>query len=191
MRDLEIRDLSLIVRDVFGLPDDADSRVVERLKHMRKLAFPSAIRVGQGHRQTYGAEDALKVTVAFQLLDAGLASTLAVSLVDAHWPAIAEALCRAGGRASSRIQLKPNVIGELSKGVAGRSSAARPQAARAVQPVASDTGQQLEERRRTIPSAVIVLDLAELVRSLNSAFRRVEGVATDEVASAVARIGRT
>ena len=190
MRDLEIGDLSLIVRGVFGLPDDADARVVERLKHMRKLAFPSATRVGQGYRRTYGAEDVVKVAVVFQLLDAGLASTLAVSLVKANWPAISEAVRRAGGGTSGRIQLKPNVIGELSKGAAVRTGAAGREPASAPTQVAG-AGQVSADRRTTIPSPVVVLDLAVLVRSLKSAFRRVEGVATDEVASAISRLERT
>lgn len=190
MRDLEIGDLSLIVRDVFGLPDGADARIVERLKHMRKLAFPSATRVGQGYRRTYGAEDVVKVAVAFQLLDAGLASTLAVSLVAGNWPAIADAVRRAGGGTSGKIQLQPNVIGELSRGAAAKTAVARRGPASAPRPVARD-GQASADRRSAIPSPVIVLDLAVLVRSLKSAFRRVEGVATDEVASAIARLGRT
>jgi len=190
MRDLEIGDLSLIVRDVFGLPDDADAKVIERLKHMRKLAFPSATKVGQGYRRTYGAEDVLKVTVAFQLLDAGLASTLAVSLVVGNWPAIAEAVGRAGGGASGRVQLKPNVISELSRSASGRIGAARLGSASAPQPVAA-AGHVSAHRRTEIPSPMIVLDLAVLIRSLKSAFRRVEGVATDEVASAILKLGRT
>jgi len=50
--DGALEDLSVLSRAVFGLPDDADTKVTEQLKHMRKLGFPSSGRVGQGGRRT-------------------------------------------------------------------------------------------------------------------------------------------
>jgi hypothetical protein len=186
MRELEIGDLSLIVRDLFGLPDDADAKVVERLKHMRKLAFPSATKAGQGHRRTYGITDVVKVAVAFQLVDTGLASTLAVRIVAKHWLLIAAALGRAIGGRGGRVHLTPNVIMGLSAGgrrsweggtcrLAGALSAE-------ARPVRSAV------RSNGIPSPTITLDLSILARSLKSSFRRVSDVATDEVESELAQL---
>lgn len=185
MRDLEIGDLSLIVRRMFGLPDDADAKVTERLKHIRKLDFPSASRVGQGHRRIYGVGEVLKIAVAFQLIDAGLASTLSVRLVVKHWPTIAQALVSAIHGGGGRVKLVPNVVTDLSKAAAkswtgGTCSVSaaprwRPGAGRA-----RSVGQT-----EIVPSPAIEIDLALLVRSAKRALKSTEGVASDELEGAL------
>lgn len=195
MRDLDAGALNAVVRTVFALPGDAESVVAARLKHMQRLRFPSADGVGQGFRRTYGVGDVLKVCVAFQLVDAGLPSALAVRLVGWHWNVVSAELARAINGGPAGVALTPGVIVELSPTAAkswrggvcadakGRRSKDAPTAAK--RPMAAGGG--------TVPppSPIIRIGLTDLVRSVKRALGQLKGIASDEIDGALEVFART
>lgn len=185
MRDVEIGALVEVLRRLFGLPEDADATLAARVKHMQRLGFPSAGTVGQGHRRAYGMRDILRLTLAFQVVDAGLASALAVRLVEAHWGALGALLARAAA-GEPRVPLAavaPNVIVEVSKTAAKRWRGGECVVfARSARPPSRPRG--------SVPSPSLIVDAAHLVGEVARALRALRGIAGDEVAEALLAFSR-
>ena len=86
-----IDELAEIVVTTFDLGAAQTDTVRSRVKHMQLLGFPKE-GVGKGFKASYSIEDAMKVVVAFALLEAGMPSVRAHELVALAWPAVSRTM---------------------------------------------------------------------------------------------------
>lgn len=106
--ELSADDLIDLIEGVHGLQEDQQAALRARLKHFHRERFPWAEGPQRGSRVTYRVIDALKILVAFALLETGLPSVRAAGLVDAGWDLVGPALTAAWadrGRKRAKVPL--------------------------------------------------------------------------------------
>ena len=103
-----------VLRRLHSLGESQGPALEARLKHMQRLGFPRKRGLGRGRRATYAFDEILKVATAFQLIETGMASALAVAMVANDWGLISQALARGFGirhRSSSCRSTRPAYAG--------------------------------------------------------------------------------
>jgi len=83
-----------VLRRLHRLGESQGPTLEARIKHMQRLGFPRKRGLGRGRRATYAFDEILKVATAFQLIETGMASALAVAMVANDWGVISQALAR-------------------------------------------------------------------------------------------------
>lgn len=143
-----------------------------RVKHMQKLGFPKP-GVTKGFVASYDVGDVVKVVVAFALLEAGMPSVRACSLVDSVWPEPARAMASMSGD-GRKLVVQPYALATV--GIRGLVEQDRLETA----VVYGD----LDEREGTRFSATrILVDLIALSGRLESVLTG--GVTTDQLSKTV------
>jgi hypothetical protein len=77
-------ELDAVVRVMHRVAPD-NAALVARFKYMQRLGFPEGVNPGRGVRSVYGLEEALKVLLAFELLETGATPTRVVRMVRTGW----------------------------------------------------------------------------------------------------------
>lgn len=115
MRRVVFRELLAILRDLHGLSERQERALSSRIKHLQSLEIPTEGGVGKGQVATYGLEDILKLALAFELLEVGMASADAARIILAEWPPVLGAIVRgssAGGEAQFLL-LRPRALADV------------------------------------------------------------------------------
>lgn len=178
MRPINAEELRAVVSSMLGLPESADEALGARIKHMQRLGFPAAEVVGTGRRRKYAFADIVRICLAFQLVDVGMPSALAVTILQDGWNDIVPALKKAGAmRDAPMLEI---IVAALARGYGGPVGfgAPRPSSGNSIRSVAAAGSPKLAA------SPCVRIDPVAFLNALKRGIARLEGIATDEIDAA-------
>jgi len=106
--------LAIAVACVFDLDEDQDHALKARVKHMQLLDFPKD-GVRKGSRASYSVEDAMRVVVAFALLETGMPSVSVCKLVRDAWSEIADVMTIEEVSTDMVLICEPHALGTVGR----------------------------------------------------------------------------
>lgn len=120
---LSLDELTVAIHRTFDMESRQAAALKSRVKHMQKLGFPKP-GAKKGFVAVYGAEDLLKVAIAFALLEAGMPSVRACALVDSIWGKLLGVMAVSNTDAVPDLIVRPHALATVGvRGLAGQEKA--------------------------------------------------------------------
>lgn len=74
-------EVASLLSGMYGIGAERQTALRGRIQHLQKLGFPKGVNTGRGHKASYGPEQLLLLTLAFELAQLGLSPERSVGML--------------------------------------------------------------------------------------------------------------